>query len=78
MFIHKKAVRIIQSGWCGIFIVCCVTCVSNGLNSSIGKNLSRIRRIDSSGIVVGTDTEGFSGVIPFNIQKYPHIGTPSK
>jgi len=42
---------------------------------------ARIRRIDSSGIistVVGTDTEGFSGDVPFDIQRYPHVGPHGK
>ena len=37
----------------------------------------RIRRIDRNGIVdtiVGTGVKGYSGDIPFDFSKYPHIG----
>ena len=56
----------------GVFVMCdgCVL-----IAESYG---SRIRKINRNGIIstmAGDGTHGYSGDIPFDIKKYPHIGT---
>ena len=39
---------------------------------------SRIRKINSHGVIstiAGNGTKGYSGDVPFDFQKYPHIGS---